>query len=615
MEKTAKNLVIVESPNKRATLLKIFKDAGYTRTTVLASVGHISEIKDGGNYWNSGIDPENKFKTNYVVSAEKKDVVENLKQQVLAADKVYICSDPDREGEAIAWSLKKFLKIPEDKYERVTFHEITPKAVLKAFDNPRKIDEDLVDASQSRQRLDKLTGYRLSPVARQEVGAKSVGRCQSACLKLIADREHEILDFVPETYYDLYLTFSRNDTEFKAKYAGTVDTEMKRIPSIDIVNSIIDDCKEHFPFVVDSIEPKEKLSYPKPPFTTSTFQQEVSNKLGIGIKSAMNYAQRLFEGLEINGEHISLITYIRTDSTELAEEFLPVLKDHVISSYGKDYYASVKKAKKSDLTQDGHEAIRPVDMTMTPEKLARYIHDESLLKVYEIIYKRTEACAMAPAITSETTYKIKNGKHIFNLVSRELRFDGYKRAYTYKDDSEDKDTSLEVFTVGEVIDTKNHPALVPTEKTTTPPPRYKESTLVKELESKGIGRPSTFTSIVETVLSQSRGYCTIEDKCIVPTELGLKLSKFLDDSFPSLFSIGYTAEMEKDLDLISDGKLNWLEFLTTFYNNLEKAVGSVEATQKKCPECGKPMKLRKGPYGSFWGCTGYPDCKHIEKTK
>lgn len=615
MEKKAKNLVIVESPNKRATLLKIFKDAGYTRTTVLASVGHISEIKDGGKYWNSGIEPDSKFKTNYVVSADKKDVVDNLKQHVLAADMVYIASDPDREGEAIAWSLKKFLKIPDNKYERVTFHEITPKAVLKAFDNPRKIDEDLVDAAQSRQRLDKLTGYRLSPVARSKIGAKSVGRCQSACLKLIADREHEILDFKPETYYELFLKFNRNGTDFKAKYYGTDKEEMKKIPSLDKVSEIINDCKEHFPFVVSEIEPKEKLSYPKPPFTTSTFQQEVSNKLGIGIKVAMQYAQRLFEGLEVNGEHIALITYIRTDSTELAEEFVPVLKDHVINTYGKNYYAEIKKAKKSELSQDGHEAIRPVDMTMTPSKLAKYIKDEALLKVYEIIYKRTEACSMAPAITSETTYKIKNGKHIFNLISRELRFDGYRKAYTYKDDSEDKDTSIEVFAVGEVIDKKNHPELVSNEKTTTPPSRYKESTLVKELENKGIGRPSTFTSIVETVTSATRGYCNIEEGYIVPTPLGLNLSKFLDDSFADLFSIGYTAEMEKDLDLIANGKLDWLEFLTTFYNNLEKSAGNVAEPQKTCPECGKPMKLRKGPYGSFWGCTGYPNCKHIEKIK
>ena len=536
-----------------------------------------------------------------------------MKFQVDDSDKVYSCSDPDREGEAIAWSLKKFLKIPDKKYDRVTFHDLSPKTVLKAFESPRKIDEDLVYAAQSRQRLDKLTGYRLTPVARKKVGAKRVGRCQSACLKLIADREHEIESFVPETYYELFLTFVRDGAEFKAKYFGTEKEEMKKIPSKEAVAEILEDCNKNFPFSISEIEPKEKLSYPKAPFTTSTFQQEVSSKLGVSIKTAMSYAQRLFEGLEVNGEHIALITYIRTDSTDISEEFVPILKEHVIDTYGKNYYAPIKKVKKSELAQDGHEAIRPVDMTMTPGKLSKYITDNILLKVYEIIYKRTEACSMAPSITSETTYKIKNGKHIFNLVSRELRFDGYKKAYTYKDDSEEKDISIVAFNVGDIIDKKNNPELFSNEKTTTPPVRYKESTLVKELENKGIGRPSTFASIVETILSTSRGYCTVEDGFIVPTPLGMNLSKFLDESIPDLFSIGYTAEMEKDLDLIANGKLDWLEFLTSFYNNLEKSAGNIGELTKICPECGKPMKIRKGPYGSFWGCTGYPNCKHLER--
>ena len=610
MDKKAKNLVIVESPNKRATLLKIFKDAGYTKTTVLASVGHITEIKDGGKYWNTGIEPDNGFKTNYVVSSDKRDIVENLRNQVKAADMVYICSDPDREGEAIAWSLKKFLKVPEDKYERVTFHEITPKAVLKAFDSPRKIDEDLVNAAQSRQRLDKLTGYRLSPIARDEVGAKSVGRCQSACLKLIAEREREIKAFVPETFYELSLEFPRGDTRYKAKYVGTDDKEVKRIPTMDAVKEIMGECAGN-DYEVASVEPKEKLSYPKPPFTTSTFQQEVSSKLGIGIKSAMSCAQKLFEGLDVNGEHIALITYIRTDSTELADEFVPVLKEHVVSHYGKDYYAPIKKAKKSELAQDGHEAIRPVDMTMTPERLSAYIQDAQLLKVYEMIYHRTEACSMAPSVTSETTYSIRNGKHRFNLVSRELLFDGFRRAYSYKDDPDDKAPAKAAFKEGDVIPSKDA-ELAAELKETTPPARYKEATLVKELESKGIGRPSTFTSIVETVLSKTRGYCELSDRYIVPTELGMRLSEFLDKSFPRLFDIGYTAEMEKDLDLISDGKLDWLEFMNRFYGNLEESASKV-TPQRTCPECGRPMKKRIGKYGPFWGCSGYPECRHIEK--
>lgn len=618
MDKNAKNLVIVESPNKCKTLTGIFKDAGFKNTLVLASVGHIMDIKDGGGYWNTGINPKNGFEANYAISDDKKDIVDNLKLQVKAADKIYIASDPDREGEAIAWSLKKFLKIPNNKYERVTFHEITPNAVLKAFDKPRKIDEDLVNAAQSRQKLDKLCGYRVSNITKKKIGAKSAGRCQSAGLKLIVDREKEIQEFVPEQYWELYLTFTKNNKEFKAKYVGTPTQEVKKIKSLEVVDKVVDDCKKNFPFKVTSIEPKDKLSYPKPPFTTSTFQQEVSNKLGIGIKTAMSYAQKLFEGLDINGKHIALITYIRTDSTELAPDFLPELKAHVIDTYGKDYYADVKKAKQSELAQDGHEAIRPVDMDMTPSKVSKYLIDKNLVKVYEIIYRRTEACAMKPSITSETTYTIKNGEHLFNLVSRELRFDGYKKAYNYKDDTDEKDISLDTFEVGEVIDKDNKPGLEPVEKVTTPPSRYKEATFVKELENKGIGRPSTFASIVSTILDDSRGYAKVEDKVIVPTAKGIELSHFLDDNFTTMFSIGYTADMEKDLDLIAEGKMDGLEFLTNFYDMMEKyaekiAPNKVELSDKVCPECGKPMAIRQGPYGKFYGCTGYPKCKHIER--
>ena len=626
MNKTDRNLVIVESPNKCSTLTKIFKDAGYKNTVVMASYGHFTMIKQGGNYWNTGIDPTDNFKADYIVSPEKihpqssktyKQIVDELKYQVGIADKVYICSDPDREGEAIAWSLKKFLKIPEKKYERVTFHEITPAAVIKAFEKPRKIDEDLVAAAQGRQKGDLIIGYRLTPEARKKLNAKSVGRCQSAGLKLICDREREIENFVPERYYEIYLNFEKNSHPFKAKYVGTPTQEMKKIPTPQEAQRIVQECIDNAPFKVTNIETKEKLSYPKPPFTTSTFQQEVASKLGISVKVSMQIAQRLFEGLNVNGDHIGLITYIRTDSPEFAPEFLPELEKHVKDTYGKKYYAAVRKAKKGENTQDGHEAIRPVDMSMTPEKLATYIHDDSLLKVYDIIYKRTEACAMAPSITSETTYIICSGDHTFNLVSRELLFDGYKKAYNYKDESEEKDITTDTFEIGEKIDKSNKVILEIAEKTTTPPARYKEATFVKELESRGIGRPSTFASIVETILSDSRGYCKVENKCIVPTPLGMKLSEFLDESFGDIININYTAEMEKDLDLISEGKLNQITFLNSLYKKLEEAAQKVRptgiTTDKVCPECGAKLVLRTGKYGKFLGCSNYPNCKHIEK--
>jgi len=626
MDKTSKNLVIVESPNKRATLMKIFTDAGYKNTNVMATYGHFSIIKDGGKYWNTGIEPDNNFKTNYQISREKLSpkssktyyqLVEELTLQAKAADKVYICSDPDREGEAIAWSVKKFLKIPDSKYERITFHEITPKAVLKAFNNPRKIDNYLVDSAQSRQVLDKLTGYRLSPVVRKKTGAKSVGRCQSAGLKLIVDREKEIQRFKAEDFWELYLLFEKNGTNFKAKYVGTPTEEIKKFTNLNAANDTKASCK--IPYTITDIESGIKYINPKPPFTTSTFQQEVFRKLGISTKTAQSYAQKLFEGLEVNGEHIALITYIRTDSTELAPEFLPELENHIISTYGKEYYTGVRKVKKSELAQDGHEAIRPVSMAMTPEKLAEYIDDPYMLEIYEIIYRRTEACAMAPTAINETVYTIESNKNLFSFTSRELSFDGFKRAYSYKEDNEDDEVIRETFSLGEQITQENDPHIEVVKKTTKPPVRYKEDTLIKELEAKGIGRPSTYNTILDTLLSESRGYCTVEDKCIVPTELGIRLIEFLDANFPQFFSISYTSEMEADLDKIKEGKLDKLAFLTEFYNTMEDAANKIvktpEPTEEVCPECGKPLVVRMGKWGPFYGCSGYPKCKYIGKAK
>lgn len=604
-----KKLVIVESPNK----VKAIKEILGSSFVVMASVGHISEIKNGGLY-NMGIDPTNKFKADYVVSSDKKDVVDKLKKQVETSDIVYIASDPDREGEAIAWSLKTFLNIPDEKYQRVTFHEITKNAVLKAFNNPRKIDDDLVSASQARQKLDKIVGYRLSPIARSHVGALSVGRCQSAGLKLIVDREKEIQSFVTETYFDLFLQFTKNNHRFKAKYFGTDKSEIKRINTLDDVKLIVSDCKKTNSYSISNVDKKEKYSYPKQPFITSTFQQEVSNKLGISVKQSMSYAQKLFEGLEINGQHLGLITYIRTDSPEISADFLPVLEEHVKNNYGKNYFAPVRKAKKNDNAQEGHECIRVVDLEMSPAKLSMYINDSSLLKVYDIIYKRTVATAMTPAIISETVYTIKNDKHLFNLVSREQLFDGYKAVYGSFEDKDENDITTDTFVVGETL---NDTTLEALEKQTNPPARYKESTFIKELENKGIGRPSTFATIVETIMSSSRGYCETKDKTLVPTEKGIRLSEFLDKSFSNIINVNYTSELEKKLDLIAMNKLNELDFLSEFYIKLNQTIDKVEPVdntgERICPKCGNKLVVRNGKYGKFLGCSKYPICTHNEK--
>lgn len=604
-------LLIVESPNKVASL-KSFLPKNYI---VMASVGHITEIKDSGKYWNTGIDPEANFEADYVVSKDKKDIVKSLKEQVKLADEVILASDPDREGEAIAWSLKKFLSIPEKKYFRVTFHEITKNAVLKALENPRKIDYDLVNASHARQKLDKLLGYRLSPIAKKQVGAKSVGRCQSAGLELIVHLEKIIQDFVPVHYGDLKLIFNKGDTEFKAKYVGTLDKEVKQ-PSVEECEKVIEDCLKCDKIYVSNITTKERNSYPKPPFTTSTFLQEVTSKLNVSVDQATKYAQKLFEGLEINGEHIALITYIRTDSAEFAPEFIPILKEHVLNTYGKSYYAPLREVKKADNVQDGHEAIRPVDLSRTPDMVAKYLTDKNLAKVYEIIYRRTVATMMAPSVTSETVYTISCGKHIFKITSKELLFDGFKKVYTYKD-KEDDETS-DVLELNYIITRDNKPRFEIEEKDTTPPSRYKESTFIKELETSGIGRPSTFSTIVNTLKDKSRGYCTIEDNYIVPTEKGIELSDFLESN--NIINIDYTSFMEKELDEIANAKLNEVDFLRKSLEDIEHSVEKFSVKQKEpavvaegvvCPNCGSPMILRKSKYGPFYGCSKFPKCKGV----
>ena len=604
-------LVIVESPNKCKTIKEIL-GPGYI---VVASAGHIASIKDDKNtYWNTGIDPNNKFKTNLVVSPDKFDVVNKLKDQVMAADKVLLATDPDREGEKISADLFKFLKIPESKYNRIVFHEITKPAITKALNNLGKIDQDLSDAAEARAILDKIVGYRISPIARKEVDAKSVGRCQSAGLKLIVSREEEIQNFVPEKYFDLFLYFDKNNVEFKAKFIGKDDTLIEKIKDKNYCDYIINSCPLNN-FQIDSVECKQGYENPKPPFTTSTYQQEVSKKLGISVKQAMDYAQKLFEGIEINGKHIALTTYLRTDSTEMSEDFKPVLAAYIKNNFGVKYYAPVRAAKKSENAQEGHECFRVCDLEMTPEKLSKYITDDKLLKIYTIIWKRTVAASMASAVTSNTEYLINNNGFKFSLKSKEYLFEGYRAVYNYKDDDSKDEFVKETFIKGEVL---QNCKLESVEQQTKPPARYKEATFIKELESKGIGRPSTFATIVETLLSESRGYCKIEDKSIVPTEKGIKLSHFLDQAFGDIININYTNELEKDLDLIATGKLDSVEFLTNFYNNLEASANKFYKTPSitkevtknapKCPKCGKKMILKHGPYSDFWGCSDYPKC-------
>ena len=607
--KDKKILVIVESPNKVAHVKEYLQKAGYN-IRVAASVGHIAEIKNGGSYYNTGIEPSKDFEMDLAVSDDKRDVVKNLKAQVDWADLVYLATDGDNEGAQISWSLIKFLKLPKTKYRRMITHEITPKAVVKALENPVALDTDNAMASQARMVLDKMTGYRLSPIAKTYVGAKSVGRCQSAGLKLVVDREKEIQNFKPETYFNLYLHFKKNKTEFKAKYCGTNTEQIDRLTSKALVDKIKRECCKDY--IIEGVAQKQKEEAPKPPFATATFQQEAASKLNLKVKDAMQIAQYLFE----NG----FITYHRTDDTSFAPEFVPTLQAYIEKTYGKKAWTKPRVGKKQEGAQEGHECLRVTDPAMTPEDFAKIEPKALYTKVYRLIWQRTIAAALPNAIISETGYLIDNNGQKFLLVSNEVLDEGYRKVYSYKDekdpDADDDGPVKETFKKGEVLkDTE----LEDVKKETRPPARFSEATFIKELQKREIGRPSTYATIVETVLSPTRGYAEIQEKVIVPTERGIQLINFLDRAFSNIINIDYTKQMEKDLDLIASGKLDKLKFLKTFYTTLEETVSKntemgLEATAepKTCPKCGAPMIVRRSRFGKlFYGCSKYPKCNGI----
>lgn len=596
-------LFLVESPEKAKTIGKIFRDAGYNRISVMATIGHFDKLADGSGYHNTGIHPEDNFKMDYVIDSSKKDVVNKLKEQVKMADFILIASDPDREGEAIAWACVNFLKIPKNKYRRVTYQAINKKAIFEAINNSTQLNIDLVNSAHTRAGLDKGFGYCISEQLRNNGKGRSGGRVQSASLKMIVDRERDIINFIPERYIDLYLHFIKNKTEFKAKYVGTDKNPIKRLTTQEEVDNIFKECKGN-PFIVESVEYKDRFENPKPPFCTATFQQECANKLGLTVEQAQSCAQKLFDS--------GKISYHRTDSEVFEEEFTNELKAFVRNKFPKEYVSgTVVKGKNDENAQEGHEALHVLDLALTPELYNNEAPNELLSKVYKIVYNRTVAAALKPAVIAQTTYNIYNNKkHKFILNSNELKFDGYRCVYSYRDDSDEKDDIVkETFKENEILKDCSFESIP---KETTPPSRYKEASFVAEMKKVGIGRPSTYDSTIKTIKSESRGYCIVENKCLKPTELGMKNIEFLETNFPELVNVDYTREMEKSLDLIAQGKLNYLDFLKQFFNKLDANVKKVCPEEKVCPNCGKPLKLRKGPYGSFFGCTGYPECKYLE---
>ena len=599
----------------------------------MASVGHITEIKNNARTkWNTGIHVDEDFKIDYAVAEDKKKVVKELKDAAKDAEIIFLASDGDREGEAIAAHLKQELHISESKYYRLIFHEITKSGVLAGLENLTKIDTNLSDAAEARAGADKLIGYSLTNLGKKACGAKSVGRVQSPALKILVEREEEIQNFVPEKYWELYLDFVANKHNYRAKYIGTETKPLEngRFQKEEDAQKVIEECKP-YSYLIHDIESKDRVVSPKPPFTTSTLQQECSSKLGISVKQTSMFAQKLFEGISVGGVHIGLITYIRTDSSEMSPEFALELGQFVRAKYGEDYYAPVKKGKKQANEQDGHECIRVVDLSMTPEKLAAHIasagteDNTKMLKVYEIIYNRTIASSMAPAVITDTDYNIFNLEHQFVYTSHCVKFEGFLKVYgKYNDDEEEElDNALQDLSEGQVI--KNG-ELTLEAKETKPPRRYSEAGLVAALEKLGIGRPSTYPTIISTLTDKSRNYTTTENRSLIPTELGCNLTHYLDANFSNVISLTYTAEMEKELDQIAAGERTKLNFFQQFYNNLVDTIAKVdkEAAEGKsgmvdlyCPLCHSKLAWRKGPYGSFLACTGWKKdgtgCNYISK--
>ena len=599
-----KNLVIVESPSKSKTIEKYLgKDY-----KVVSSKGHIRDLATTGKY-GLGVDVDNDFKPNYIPVAGKKKLISELKKLVKDSDEVILATDPDREGEAISWHLLDTLGIKDTNYERVLFHEITKDKVLEAIKNPTKIDYNLVRSQETRRILDRIIGFRLSKLMQSKTGGKSAGRVQSVALKLIVDREREISSFNSEEYWTITSKFDEIEAElFNYNHK---DIEINTEEEADSILSKLSD-----KYKIESVERKKKSKKSKPPFITSTLQQEASTKLGFTAKKTMSIAQKLYEGMDIGSETVGLITYMRTDSIRLSDEFIGASYKYIEENYGKDYIGYAKKSKKTENVQDAHEAIRPTSVYRNPEDIKKYLSTDEY-KLYKIIYYRALASLMADAKVEATSVILDNNNYQFKINGQILIYDGYLKAYALYETSEDKVLPDEFKNEGSILTTTD---VTKKQHFTSPPPRYTEAKLIKELEELGIGRPSTYAKIMDTI--KERGYVTIEEKKFVPTEIGIETTDRLQEFFSDLINVKYTAAMETDLDTIALGKLDEIKVLREFYDKfepeVEKAFGQMEKKAPKetgevCPNCGSSLVIRKGRYGEFTACSNYPECKYIKK--
>jgi len=602
-----KSLVIVESPSKAKTISKFLG----SKYKVMASVGHVRDLPKS----KLGIDIENNFEPQYISIRGKGDVIKALKKEAKKADKVYLATDPDREGEAISWHIAYLLGLDENEKCRIEFNEITKNTVKNAVKNPRPIDKRLVDAQQARRILDRLVGYKISPLLWRKIRrGLSAGRVQSAALKLICDREKTILDFVPKEYWTITAILSKQDkkNEIKAKlveYKGkklTVDNKEQA----DKILSSLDPDK----FIVTSIQKKERIKRPNPPFTTSSMQQEASNKLGFYPKKTMLIAQQLYEGIEIKGYGtVGLVSYIRTDSVRVSDEAKQAANEYINSKYSKEYLGNFDYKNKRKDVQDAHEAIRPSDLNLHPDDIRDSLTNDQY-KLYKIIWTRYLASCMSAASFDVTTAQIDNGDYTFRVTGSRLKFDGYLKVYDNSDE-EDEDSMLPSLEKDENLNLLD---LQSEQNFTQPPSRFTEASLIKDLEDKNIGRPSTYAPIVATLLE--RKYIERDKKVLVPTELGFVVTELMEKYFKEIVDVGFTAEMEDKLDAVEVDNINWKDIISEFYSTFEKELEVAdrdiekvqfedEVTDEKCEKCGKPMVVKHGRFGEFLACSGYPECK------
>ncbi len=606
-EVVAKSLVIVESPAKAKTIGK-FLGKNYK---VAASVGHVRDLPKS----KMGIDIENSYEPHYITIRGKGPVIKDLKKEVKKAKKVLLATDPDREGEAISWHLAHILDIDEDEKCRIEFNEITKNAIKNAVKNPRKINKTLVDAQQARRILDRLVGYSISPLLWRKIRkGLSAGRVQSVATKIICDREKEIEDFVPKEYWSIIGNFINDDSResFEAKFYGTTDGKME-LGNEEQVQKVIKDL-EAGTFFVSEVKRKEKRRNPYPPFTTSSLQQEAANRLGYTTKKTMIVAQQLYEGVDVEGEgSVGLITYIRTDSTRISNEAQEGSKKYILENYGTKYIPEEeKKYKTKKEAQDAHEAIRPTDVERHPEKIKSSLSKEQY-KLYKLIWERFVASQMKYALYETYAVDILNNGYLLKANGSKLVFDGFLKVYTYGaiSDNEIPEVSKDQELKLEKLDPKQH--------FTQPPARFTEASLVKELEDKNIGRPSTYAPIISTILS--RGYVERENKALKPTELGVIVTDLLRSYFPDILDEYFTAELEEQLDKIEEDQVEWVKVIDEFYQPFEKTLKHAEEEIKKielieeetdeiCEVCGKNMVIKYGKYGKFLACSAYPECEH-----